>query len=119
MPEGFRPIVVDNGSTDRTADLAREHGATVVHESQQGFGAACWAGLQAAQTDVVCFMDCDASLDPIALPLLVAYIERDDADLIIGSRIADRGAWPPHARLANKVLARDGVALRACRVARS
>ena len=105
MPEGYRPIVVDNGSTDRTADLARDHGAQVVREEQQGFGAACWAGLQAATSDVVCFMDCDASLDPLALPLVVAYVERGDADLVIGSRIAQRGAWPPHARFANKVLA--------------
>jgi len=105
MPDGYRPIVVDNGSTDRTADLAREHGARVVREEQQGFGAACWAGLQAATSDVVCFMDCDASLDPLALPLVVAYVEHGEADLVIGSRIAERGAWPPHARLANKVLA--------------
>jgi len=107
MPDGYRPVVVDNGSTDRTADLAAMHGATVVREEQEGFGAACWAGLQAATSDLVCFMDCDASLDPIALPLLVAYVERGDADLVIGSRVADRDAWPPHARLANKVLARQ------------
>ena len=105
MPDGYRPIVVDNGSTDSTAALAAEHGALVVTESQQGFGAACWAGLQAATSEIVCFMDCDASLDPLALPLLTAYVEHGDADLVIGARIADRGAWPPHARLANKVLA--------------
>lgn len=105
IPEGFRAIVVDNGSTDRTAELAAEHGATVVQEAQKGFGAACWAGLQAATSDIVCFMDCDASLDPVALSLVVAYVENGDADLVIGSRIAGRGAWPPHARLANKVLA--------------
>lgn len=105
MPDGHRAIVVDNGSTDRTAALAAKHGATVVAESQQGFGAACWAGLQAATSDIVCFMDCDASLDPLALPLVTAYVEHGDADLVIGARIADRGAWPPHARLANKVLA--------------
>lgn len=105
IPEGYRPIVVDNGSTDRTPELAREYGAHVVHETQKGFGAACWTGLAAATSEVVCFMDCDASLDPVALPLVVAYVERGEADLVIGSRIAERGAWPPHARLANKVLA--------------
>lgn len=105
MPAGFRAIVVDNGSTDRTAELAAAHGAIVVEEPRKGFGSACWAGLQAATDDIVCFMDCDASLDPLALPLVTAYVEHGDADLVIGSRIAGRGAWPPHARLANKVLA--------------
>ena len=105
MPDGYRAIVVDNGSTDSTAQLAAEHGALVVAEQQRGFGAACWAGLQAATSDIVCFMDCDASLDPLALPLVTAYVEHGDADLVIGARIAGRGAWPPHARLANKVLA--------------
>ncbi|MEX1106898.1 MAG: glycosyltransferase family 2 protein [Ilumatobacteraceae bacterium] len=105
IPVGYRPIVVDNGSTDATAALAAEAGATVVHEPIRGFGAACWAGLQAATADIVCFMDCDASLDPIALPHLVAFLERGDADLVIGERIAARGSWPAHARLANRALA--------------
>ncbi len=105
IPDGYRPIVVDNGSTDRTAALASELGALVVHEARQGFGAACWAGVQAATSDIVCFMDCDASLDPLALPYVASYVERGEADLVIGSRVARRGAWPPHARFANKVLA--------------
>ncbi len=107
MPAGFRPIVVDNGSTDRTAAIARNAGAMVVSESVRGFGSACFAGLTAATDDIVCFMDCDASLDPVALPLLVGYLERSEADLVIGARIAARGAWPVHARVANKVLAID------------
>jgi glycosyltransferase involved in cell wall biosynthesis len=107
MPAGYRPIVVDNGSTDATAELAAKAGATVVHEPVRGFGSACWRGLEAATDDIVCFMDCDASLDPIALPLLVAVLERGDADLVIGERIAARGAWPAHARFANRVLARE------------
>ena len=53
----------------------------------------------------MCFMDCDASLDPVALPLVAGYVERDEADLVIGARIAERGAWLAHARLANRVLA--------------
>lgn len=105
MPPGYHPIVVDNGSTDRTAQLAAEHGATVVVEAVKGFGSACWAGLMASTAEVVCFMDCDASLDPAALPIVVAYIDNGEADLVIGSRIAGRGAWPPHARFANRVLA--------------
>lgn len=116
MPDGYRPIVVDNGSTDATAALARSAGAHVVHEPVRGFGSACWAGLGAATADIVCFMDCDASLDPVALPTLVAYVERGDADFVIGERIARRGTWPVHARAANRLLAlevrrRTGLAL--------
>lgn len=107
MPAGYHPIVVDNGSTDATAALADATGATVVSEPVRGFGSACWAGLQRATDDIVCFMDCDASLDPVALPLLVAMLERGDADLVIGERVARRGAWPAHAKLANRVLAAE------------
>lgn len=107
MPPGYRPIVVDNGSTDATARLAEQAGATVVHEPVKGFGSASWAGLQAATDDVVCFMDCDASLDPAALPMLVEMLRRGDADLLIGERVARRGTWPAHARFANRVLASE------------
>ena len=88
MPAGYRAIVVDNGSTDHTAAIAAELGATVISEPVRGFGSACWAGLQAATDDIVCFMDCDASL-------------------VLGARIAGRGAWPVHARVANRVLAME------------
>lgn len=107
MPAGFHAIVVDNGSTDGTAHIAAEWGATVVSEPVRGFGSACSAGLQASTADIVCFMDCDASLDPVALPLLTGYLERGEADLVIGARIADKGAWPAHARFANRVLAAE------------
>ena len=108
MPAGYRAIVVDNGSTDHTAAIAAELGATVISEPVRGFGSACWAGLQAASDDIVCFMDCDASLDPLALPLVAGYVLRDEADLVLGARIAGRGAWPVHARVANRVLAMEG-----------
>lgn len=107
MPDGYHPIVVDNGSTDNTADIARAMGATVIIEPTRGFGAACWAGLQAATAAVVCFMDCDASLDPTALPDVAGYVLRGEAELAIGARVADRGAWPIHARIANRVLAAE------------
>jgi glycosyltransferase involved in cell wall biosynthesis len=107
MPAGYRPIVVDNGSTDATAQLAEQAGALVIHEPIRGFGSACWAGLHAATDDVVCFMDCDASLDPAALPMLVEMLRRGDADLVIGERVAKRGTWPAHARFANRVLAAE------------
>src|SRR6266700_6600155 len=71
MPAGFRPIVVDNCSTDGSGEVARSLGATVVPEPARGFGAAAHAGLLAATTDLVCFCDCDGSLDPRQFPLLI------------------------------------------------
>lgn len=106
MPDGYRPIVVDNGSTDRSASVARELGAEVVHEPVRGFGAACHAGLLAATADLVCFMDADASLDPRQLPRVTSAVLGEDADLVLGRRVpASSGAWPWHARLGNAVLA--------------
>jgi glycosyltransferase involved in cell wall biosynthesis len=105
LPPGYRAIVVDNGSTDGTADVARALGALVVDQPVRGFGAACWAGLQAATADIVCFMDADASFDAGELPLVTEPIARNEADLVLGSRQAVAGAWPWHARTANKVLA--------------
>lgn len=104
IPAGWRAIVVDNGSTDGSARIARELGATVVHESQKGFGAACAAGLAAASAEVVCFCDCDASMDPSLLAGLVSQL--GSADLVLGRRRPERGAWPLHARLGNIALAR-------------
>ncbi len=106
MPPGYHPIVVDNGSTDGSGELARSLGAQVVVETVPGFGSACWAGLQAATDPIVCFMDCDASLDPGDLPLVVAPVQAQEADLVIAARDAAKGAWPPHARIANRYLAR-------------
>ncbi len=104
--EGFVPLVVDNGSSDGSGDVARALGARVVSEPQRGFGAACYAGLMAAQTELVCFMDCDGSLDPRELPAVVAPIQGGTLDLCLGARQPfGRGAWPWHARLANRALA--------------
>lgn len=104
MPAGVRPIVVDNGSTDGTAEVARRIGARVVSEPVPGFGAACWAGLRAAGADVVAFMDADATLDPRELPRLAARLAAG-ADLVLGARVPERGAWPLHARLGNRAIA--------------
>jgi len=116
LPPGYRAIVVDNGSTDATADVARAYGALVVDQPVRGFGAACWAGLEAASADVVCFMDADGSFDAAQLPTVTGPIIDGTADLVLGSRRAVAGAWPLHARLANRVLAfeirrRSGVAI--------
>nr|WP_281353567.1 glycosyltransferase family 2 protein [Phytoactinopolyspora mesophila] len=107
MPPGYRPIVVDNGSDDGSADIAADHGATVVAEPRLGFGAACYAGLEAATTPVVCFMDCDASLDPADLPTVTQPVSTGTADLVLGARQAGDGALSMHSRLANRYLARQ------------
>ena len=120
MPAGYEPIVVDNGSTDGSGSLARALGAEVVVEPRPGFGAACFAGLTAARTEVVCFMDCDASFDPRELPWVADPVAMDEADLVLGARggagslhgrVANRDdaprhqPGPLHARLANQALA--------------
>jgi glycosyltransferase involved in cell wall biosynthesis len=117
MPFDYEPLVVDNGSTDGSATCAARLGAQVIVEPQRGFGAACWAGLMAAPDDVICFMDCDGSLDPQDLPAVAGPVIEQRADLVLGRRIAEKGAWPVHARLANRALSfevrrRTGLLLR-------
>ena len=106
MPSGYRPILADNGSTDGSATIAADHGATVVHVPQRGYGAACHAGLDAAKNDIVCFMDADGSLDPADLPIVSGLVGAGHADLALGRRRPQgSGAWPVHARLGNVVIA--------------
>ena len=105
LPAGYRAIVADNGSTDGSAQIAADHGATVVHVPQRGFGAAAHAGLEAATDDVVCFCDADASMDPAQLPLVADPVLAGEADLVLGRRRpSSRDAWPVHARVANTAL---------------
>ena len=107
LPEGYRAIVVDNGSTDRSAEIAEAAGALVVRESRRGFGSAAHAGLLAATAPIVAFCDADASMDPRDLEPLVALVTSGAADLALGRRQpTTRGAWPLHARVANVALAR-------------
>jgi glycosyltransferase involved in cell wall biosynthesis len=107
MPFDFRPIVVDNRSTDGSGDLARALGATVVEESTLGFGSACYAGLVAATSDIVCFMDCDGSLDPADLNVVSEPVIAGKADLVLGTRVPESRSWPLHARAANRLLAAE------------
>jgi glycosyltransferase involved in cell wall biosynthesis len=82
-------VVVDNGSTDRTAAVARAGGATVIAEPRRGYGTACLAGLAHLRRDppaLVAFLDADASDDPGELPLLLEPLLAARADLVIGSR---------------------------------
>lgn len=108
LPAGYRAIVADNGSTDGSPRIAAELGATVVIEPRRGFGAACFAGLSTATDEVVCFMDCDGSLDPRDLPLVADPVLGHEADLVLGARRhTSRRAWPLHARAGNAYLARQ------------
>jgi glycosyltransferase involved in cell wall biosynthesis len=105
MPEGFRAVVVDNGSRDGTAAVARELGATVVVEPRPGYGAAVHAGLSAATVDHVAVMDGDGSMDPADLVALLELVENGAADLAVGRRRPVRsGVWPWHARAGNALV---------------
>ena len=101
----YRAIVVDNGSTDGSAEIASRCGATVVVAAQRGYGSAVHAGLMAATAPIVAFCDADGSFDMRQLDRVVDPIRRGDADLMIGRRVAvTAGAWPLHARVANAVV---------------
>jgi glycosyltransferase involved in cell wall biosynthesis len=105
-------VVVDNGSRDRTVEVARAGGAEVVAERHRGYGAACLAGVAACRAhapraDVLVFLDADGSDDPTELDRLLAPIERG-ADFVVGSRVVpgahvERGALSPQARAGNLV----------------
>jgi glycosyltransferase involved in cell wall biosynthesis len=105
-------VVADNGSTDATAEIARGYGAVVVPEAERGYGAACLAGIRhlAGLTDppdVLVFIDADGSDDPADIARLVAPIQRQDADLVLGVRRGiggDVGTILPHARFGNRVV---------------
>ena len=115
LPAVGRTIVVDNGSTDATAEVARRHGAVVVHETERGYGAACLAGLAAIRAStntgrpaprVVVFLDADYSDHPELLPMLVQPIDQGQADLVLGSRLLgrrQRGAMPLQSILGNRL----------------
>jgi len=110
-------VVVDNGSSDRTAEVARAGGARVVHESRRGYGRACLTGLAAVlegrdgivpleSLDVVVFLDADRSDYPEETPLVAGPVLSGEADLVIGSRMLDpssRAALLPQARFGNRL----------------
>jgi glycosyltransferase involved in cell wall biosynthesis len=105
-------IVVDNGSTDRTGEVARSAGAHVVREERRGYGYACAAGVSASSAaaagdtvDALLFMDGDGSDDAGQIGALIAPLERGEVDLVLGSRVLGAGATPgallPHQRMGN------------------
>lgn len=100
-------VVADNGSSDRTVELARAGGARVVCASRRGYGSACLAGIAAlAPTDIVVFLDADHSDHPEELPIVIAPILSGRADLVVGSRrlgVCQPGAMLPQQRWGNRV----------------
>ena len=98
-------IVVDNGCTDRTAEIAHQHGARVVTEPQRGYGSACLEGIAAVEAaDIVVFLDGDYSDDPTEMSTLIQPIQDGLADFVIGTRVpSEKGALLPQARFGNKL----------------
>lgn len=109
-PRLHQVIVVDNGSQDRTADVAAAHGALVVREPRRGYGSACMAGVRAAAgADILVFLDADGSFDATEIPHLIRPIEAGEAELVLGSRlmgVRERGAMPLHGLVGNWLVAR-------------
>ena len=82
-------IVVDNGSKDRTVEVARKAGVTVLHEAKRGYGYPCLRGIEHLKTnrvDVVVFVDGNYSDHPEEIDKLVVPVVRNDYDLVLGSR---------------------------------
>jgi glycosyltransferase involved in cell wall biosynthesis len=105
LPDGVCPIVVDNGSIDGTADVARALGARVVAEPCPGYGAAVHAGLVAASAELVAVMDGDGSMGAADLVALIDDVATGRADLAVGRRRpVETGAWPWHARYGNRAV---------------
>jgi glycosyltransferase involved in cell wall biosynthesis len=109
IPKELKPdlIVVDNGSTDRTSEIARKHGAQVVSEPRRGYGYACLRGIQELDhQDVVVFLDGDFSDYPEEMRALIAPIGENQADLVIGSRSLgshEKNALPAHSEFGNRI----------------
>ncbi len=106
IPDGWRIIVVDNGSTDDTADVARALGARVISESRPGYGAAVHAGMLAADAEHVAVIDGDASMRLLDLVPMLDLVRTGGVTMAIGRRRpVGRGVWPWHARAGTKLLA--------------
>ena len=101
----YRIVVVDNGSTDGTGELARQAGATVVREWRRGYGYACRAGVLAAgDADVIVLLDGDAADETSDLPRVLEPLLRGRADLVVGSRVAEPGSREPGSMTPHQVL---------------
>lgn len=105
VPAGLRVIVVDNGSTDATAEVAGDLGATVVREGRPGYGAAVHAGVEAATAQLVAVMDGDGSMDPVDLLPMIDQVRSEAATMATGRRRpVNHRVWPWHARFGNELM---------------
>ena len=103
-------IVVDNGSTDGTGEIARRAGARVVREERRGYGYACFAGVLAARdAEVIVLLDGDAADDPDDLPRVLEPLLKGEADLVVGSRTL--GSRTPGSMTWQQILGNHLVAL--------
>jgi glycosyltransferase involved in cell wall biosynthesis len=108
IPEGVTPIVVDNGSEDRTVEIATAKGGIVIHEEKKGYGNVCLAGIRAIpekapQTRYVVFIDGDHADHPEELPDMLRYLVDGEADMVLASRVTgarEKGALPIQSRFA-------------------
>jgi glycosyltransferase involved in cell wall biosynthesis len=101
-------ILVDGGSSDGTVALAKDNGAKVIEETRRGYGRACAVGAASAQGEVIVFMDADGADNPDQIPELITPIKQDQADMVLGSRLAgviSPGAMPWHQKFGNQLSA--------------
>jgi glycosyltransferase involved in cell wall biosynthesis len=106
-------VVIDNNSSDATADIASNLGATVIRETRQGYGYACLKGIEyimsrKSRADIIVFLDADYSDCPEEMTLLIKPIIEQNYDLVLGSRLLGRrekGAMPWHQLLGNRLSA--------------
>lgn len=99
-------VIVDNGSTDRTGERAREAGAIVVAEPRRGYGRACLTGAETASSEILVFMDGDRSEVPAEMPLLLRPFLAEGDGLVIGSRVRgtmEPGALSPQQVIGNRI----------------
>ena len=100
----YEILVVDGGSGDETVALASASGAQVISEPRRGYGQACMTGLMQSTGEIVVFLDADGADDPTQIPELIAPQEQNQADMVLGSRLAGKihsGAMPWHQHFGN------------------